>query len=510
MGPHPTAKGKTSFFELVQDASIIMESIKFNHTVWARGELDLDTLDVVPIEQVREKLYLQPQTDAKSTEELFLTRLSILQEFAFQKQVLSPWGLRHFALDTSQVSSGVDFKYPKLVDGVETFTNNAIPDLTSKILLMWFEIKDTVNKAGTRLTEPDWEVLKQAQERVLTRIRLSAFVRRAFCFAATGFSAWVVSVFRDDEMKASLTFTRVAHKDVEVLWDELSSAGRNPYFFLNEDAPHIWHALKALDLQPALCRVRFVAKSCSSVYALTPPHAPHGFTLGIARYGAETLALKVVHNAQEFDLEAGALREISVKDTTHTFYALGAVSFSKSTTNFLFSAKRISHEAVPRVPLNTDGDAWWNNPFTQSVPGGTVLMRVADRSLTTLGHLTCTQLREVARGVMWSLEMAHSLQLTQCDVRISNVLHFPATTGHGGSWQLVDFGRCSRGEAFDLDCHTNQARDAGQRVQALVVRARSKGTSGSSHVRLIWAPQDDYQMLLRLLLSDDLLRCFAE
>jgi hypothetical protein len=526
MGSTPTLKGRTSFFEMLGNVAEGAMGVFFHGNPWMGSaqspNLDLNLLEPAELAGMRQSLGLtgmqQGQEGAAGT--LDLKQLATVEEEKYQTEFLSPWGLKHSALDThlKANASGLDFKFPKLVNGLEVFTNSALPDLTSTVLAMWFELKDTIGKAGTRLTENDWEVLKQALERVASRVRLSGFVRRVFCFAVTGFSAWLVTAFRNDNMEVTLSIWRLNHSDVEGLWCELTTAAsKDRYFFFNADAPLICRSLTKIGLQPALCRVRFVAKSGSCVYAVTVPHKPMGFSLGVARTGSETFAIKVVHDGSEFQLEAQALRAMAATATPdNEFYALGSIGAQEEDSAAVWFASSAIPSDMPSIQV-TEG--WWQDPWLQTAAtaGGCIIMRYADRRLHNE-----VKARDVAHGVMRSLELAHSVGISQCDLRPANILHFPslpssfssssssssspsssALFSSSGTWQLVDFGRCCFKSVdeykLQLDVHSNQANMSGRRIRALV--DQTNHPSGATSIDLNWTPQDDYQMLVNFLLE---------
>jgi hypothetical protein len=477
-------KGKNSFYDTLTQALKSTSTIKFNDTVWGKDRPGPE-LEECSMPVLRSLLGLSMQQEAKEeaksqqVEEraaLPLRELSSMKEEAFQTKYLNPWAVCHHGIDTHKSASGVDFKFPKALLEGEIFTNGAEPDITSTILPMWIEIKDTVGKQGVRMTAPDWEAMNQAVERVLSRMRLSAFARRAFCFAVTGFSAWLISGQRDDDMTIMLSITRMRHDDVEMLWNELAVRGADSSYFLNRDAAHIVACLSGMGFQAALCRVRHVATSMSSVFAVTPACSAAGYALGIPRTGQEAFALKVVHDQGEFVNEHTALREIATSPQAGSqFYAL-----------------------ADRAPASTTGqvdlpEGWWNFERVQAEEGGAIIMRYADR---TFKRGKNEDMREVVRGALHSLQLAHAVNVTQCDIRGANLAHFV-----DGGWQLIDFGRSGRFDTpYTLNLSSTQAKKAGQRIKALVDTA-NEATSGVNEVGCVWNAEDDYQMLVEFIMD---------
>ena len=151
-------------------------------------------------------------------------------------------------------------------------------------------------------------------------------------------------------------------------------------------------------------------------------------------------------------------------------------------------------------------------------------MRYADH-----GVLENTIAQDVAYGVMRSLELAHSVGITQCDLRSTNILHFPSSSSAfsssssssysssssssttsapsaigqtSGTWQLIDYGRCcfqDQKDIYEVDVFSTQAKKSGRRIRAMVDRCRPRGIMAIDLAR--WTPEDDYQMLISFLLE---------
>jgi hypothetical protein len=138
-------------------------------------------------------------------------------------------------------------------------------------------------------------------------------------------------------------------------------------------------------------------------------------------------------------------------------------------------------------------EGWWNFEGVQAEEGGAIIMRYADR---TFKRGKNEDMREVVRGALHSLQLAHAVNVTQCDIRDPNLAHFV-----DGGWQLIDFGRSGRFDIpYTLNLSSTQAKQAGQRIKAYVDRA-NEATSGVNEVVGVWNAEDDYQMLVEFIMD---------
>lgn len=306
-------------------------------------------LDVNPVENFKAILSLTEKDFVVTggTPELeidFKGGLTRFGEHEFQKGPLKDtffdikWA-RAYDLSTSNSSiSGPFFKPAQSVGDASVAHLSAKPDATSLAAPMDLEIKS--DQSSGPLANVDWEVLDQAVERVLMRLRMAGFLSYAAAFAVTGRSAWCVVGTREFGSQAgargrtrefqNLYVRRIKHANVSQLWGAVTrSVTREPCPFLTADGPLLLRSLRAAGLAPWACRVKWIASSMSNVYGITPPER---FELGKTtcrgvdcRPESIKLVVKVVRGdtVDLFAREVFALKKMAAASSDSAFYALG-------------------------------------------------------------------------------------------------------------------------------------------------------------------------------------------
>jgi hypothetical protein len=429
------------------------------------------------------------------------TRLSEESESTFQKGHLTTnfFGVRcAHALDLSSkfTQDGPFFKPAQQLIGVENssvYLQTCKPDGTSTVAPMDLEIKSDC-KTGDNPTTLDWQVLNQAVERVAVRMHLSGYLKFAVAFAVTGRSAWCVLGKREfltnksEKQIVSLHIERVKHVAVKKLWLGITRKSEaEPTFFLTEDGPLIWAALNNVGLLPWLCRIKWLASSMSRVYAVTKPKyytwGGNQKTLGINATDSATYALKVVRGTTDYDREVAALTAVATETDSKKldFYALGCFKNERiGSTRFAGHASWADLGIEKPLP---DANHWWGRRcFDRDEYGGVIFMRVGIDDSTV-------PWTDLVGGACESLRLAHSAGYLHCDIRRSNIMKFR------NKWCLIDFGLSlplskSNSDAYELEPGA-QADGVGPRVRGCYDQEEN----------IHWTIGDDYEMLLKMLLS---------
>ena len=264
-------------------------------------------------------------------------KLAEMQEQEFQNGLLREqlfdvkWAQARDLSSSNSSMSGPFFKPAQTVGEAVVCHLSAKPDATSLAAPMDLEIKS--DKGSRRLAAVDWEVLDQAVERVVMRLRMAGFLSYAVAFAVTGRSAWCVVGERRLETRKEfrqLYVCHVAHSDVSLLWGAVTrSVTRDPCAFVTADGPLILRSLRAAGLEPWACRVKWLATSMSSIYGVT---VPQDYKLGTTRcrgvdcrLTSVTFAVKVVRGecVGLFAREVFALEKLAKASLASNFYALG-------------------------------------------------------------------------------------------------------------------------------------------------------------------------------------------
>ena len=432
--------------------------------------------------------------DAAALSALLATCVGAPSEASVQQQ-LRLWLGRHGGFDTSSNKkqlcptflpkeklsrpSGLDaeaFRSTGQADGQA----GAVP-LSIKIKLQGATKTDVSDP-----TDQDVLVLRQSVERVVPLLQMYGYLNKAVSIASTGRCSWVVVARRDPaclDNKGTVSIHRFPTAQAGSLWLHLCEQGLP--FFLTSDGPRLILALRGAGLHPAACRVLFEAKSSSRVYKVTPattfytPSSDRITCLAVVGHGEEVLAIKVVDDAKEFSNECRVLELLA--DTRVDFYALGYVPSGGNGEPSWFRGHPPNFSAARCI--DDIAGTWWSfedpSKALADIDGGCILMRCADRHLTSP-----TDMCAAVEGAVVGLRAAHLLHWCHCDLRAGNILHF------SDSWQLADWGMaCPTDSRSIINSQTSQGRRAGTRVRELLRH------SGSDQVTTVWTAQDDWEML---------------
>jgi len=357
------------------------------------------------------------------------------------------------------------------------------PDGTSTVAPMDLEIKS--DGMTGELAKIDWQVLRQAVERVVARMHLSSYLKFAVAFAVTNRSAWCVLGKRDEtKQTCSLIIERIAYAEVTRLWLVITQkCQQDPTFFLTSDGPLIWASLKSIGFPPWMCQVKWLASSMSRVYAVTMPeyyqwgNNQRILGINVATSCSATYALKVVQSTEDYQREVDALDAVAKETASEKleFYALGC--FEKGTGPKCFQG-HTSWANLEVVTPSSRVDGWWEKDFDLNGNGGVIFMRVGINNKTV-------PWTDLVDGVSESLRLAHKAGYLHCDVRRSNIMKF------GNKWCLIDFGlSCKLEDPNNYDLEPGaQADSVGPRVKGCYRR----------NCPIHYTIGDDYEMLLTMM-----------
>jgi hypothetical protein len=409
---------------------------------------------------------------------------------------LRAWLGRHRGVDTSSSQKQwPSFLFKEKLSKVndqeaDAFRATGKADGQALAVPLSLEIKrqDSTKTSVTTPTDQDIHVLRQSLERVVPLLQMSGYLSKAVSIGSTGRCSWVVVARRDpscSDNQGTVTIHRFPTAHAGSLWLDLCNQGL--VFFLTKDGPRVVMALRGAGLQPATCRVRFEAKSSARVYKVTPatkfwtPSSNRATCLGVVGRGDEVLAIKVVDDTSEFTNECQVLKLLS--SMHKNFYGLGCTEGKSSVMWFKDSIDFASTPCFEEMP-----SAWWSfapelfaPEDSNAVDGGCILMRCADRHLSTTWS---TDWCAAVEGAVLGLHAAHLLKWCHCDLRAGNLLHF------SDGWQLADWGlACPTNSTIKISSQTSQGRRTGCRVRELLQ------TSSSGQVDTSWTAQDDWEML---------------
>lgn len=377
---------RTALLSLVQE----VEGTEF-HVYW-QGQLILGDLqnkilemrEPRKIEKILQLFGVPDVPDGSGLEDLEFLNLRNESETTFKNHHLQEFFFGNpdaEALDLSTATmNGPFFKPATAVDdgyNVIVSAKTAKPDGTSKVAPMDLEIKsDFHSKDSDNLAKIDYEVLKQAVERVSMRMDNQGFLRVAYAFAVTGRSAWFLNVKRRHPTEKPLLWVyRVQHSDGGDLWMRITRLAKQyPHFFLSGDGAAIDTAMKKIGVTTWCCRVKALAQSQSVVYGVTVPKLYKSSGENLVGFdvtpSAITYAVKIVCEGSSFKKESEALEKIAAKAGAGSdFYALGAVAGDGTVTRF---ATNDNWETGIQYP--STGQFWWDSE-RKPVQGGAIIMK---------------------------------------------------------------------------------------------------------------------------------------
>ena len=400
------------------------------------------------------------------------------------------------ALDLSGATTdGPFFKPATIVDGgFNVSPKSGRPNGTSTVAPMDLEVKSDLVDSNT-VAKIDYELLKQAVERVSMRMHNQGFLKLALAFAVTGRSAWFLLVRRTDPAGASPTLwlDRVSHNDVGSIWMRITHlAEQEPGFFLSDDGAALCTAISKIGVTPWCCRVKAFARSQSIVYGVTVPQ--EYTSLGKKLVGVEvtpsaiTYAVKIIHDDDTFKTESAALRKIAdAAGPNSGFYALGCVSRDGEATRF-----QSINKWETGLRYTQTGNFWWDRSYETvgNETGGAIIMRKGVETAKRRFGAKEALPQNVCSDIVDSLQLAHSVGVLHCDLRRSNFVCFD-----DGTWQLIDYSLSA-----DVDSRVPYSMEAGAQADSAGNRVKGLYKEASP---FCWTKDDDYQMLIANIIGFD-------
>jgi hypothetical protein len=327
-------------------------------------------------------------------------------------------------------------------------------------------------------------------------------------------------------------------------------------WFLTPDAPFINSALMKLGYHPSLCGVKLEpsSKHCShKVYHLSFPrqglHTTDNTRAVVMSLNDSAFTIKVHRDQSGFEKEANlickirkslandfgkselfyAKKTLRYEPVSASFTPIEAAATAEGSDNLEDRFRRMTvsgvvkedtetrknlkevtvvaepesepeakaepdaEEAKEKSEAEPEPEAEWNYlvcsnlwnlvPLpeeSQEFCGGGVIVMSKGQSV----EITAENIREVLIGVQKSLQLTHAVGLCHCDIRRSNILKF------GDGFQLIDYDlSIGVGESFVFESG------------ALFDKRGHRLKSFQLGDKVSWTPSDDYEMLLRFVLS---------
>lgn len=327
-----------------EEVSIIIGDTRIVH----KNEISdaIEAAKVCSRRTLQKKIALTEKLEKEDPYNLLLKNLTVTSEEEVQMG-LSMLFSTGFARDTHTKDRVPVFKMPTPgYIGKEEYNSvyfcSGKPDATSLVAPLVLEIKESTGDDA--LLNKDLEVLLQAFERVICAFRIAGYLSRYFCLAASGGAAWLVSFHRAG-MKGTLSIVRIRHRHVGILWHAITNeCKKNQFYYLTNDAPKIYNAIKSIKQTPAYCRVKVVYHADNSrVYFVSFPTRFSSNDREVKKYvgvcslkNNVNVAIKVVDEDAMFQTELHALKVVAV-NANKNFYALGAgVMFLNISLQYFF------------------------------------------------------------------------------------------------------------------------------------------------------------------------------
>eukprot|EP00597_Dinobryon_sp_UTEXLB2267_P002739 CAMPEP_0170072194 /NCGR_PEP_ID=MMETSP0019_2-20121128/9897_1 /TAXON_ID=98059 /ORGANISM="Dinobryon sp., Strain UTEXLB2267" /LENGTH=556 /DNA_ID=CAMNT_0010281051 /DNA_START=143 /DNA_END=1813 /DNA_ORIENTATION=- len=377
---------------------------------------------------------------------------------------------------------------------------------------------DIEGQAENNCSVLSMEVITLALSRLFVLRSVYAQLSKAIVFAVGTRSAWIVIFERqleDDERGEYIHMYRIRRKSVSPLWSAISLQMKmNSKWFLTEDAEILNEAIMHLGVHPIGTVSQLVECSGHRVYGVSFPRiyssyaywstSALGCTANVASF-----AIKIFHREVKFRREAQYLER--VKEQYHKLYEEDDICFYMLATGEVDTSKpskvieEVSHKQIndytAQYIFSKIGTVVKNLKLRSKVYfpekcwdclmhsrsdnfGGYILMRYGHKV-----HIDESNKAAIADSVMKSLEAAHAVGIVHCDIRPSNILRFEDEADRN-KYQLIDFGH-----AVD----TNDEVKFRDRIQYECRGRRFRRNFIGDKVS--WGTEDDYQMLVRMLLG---------
>lgn len=395
-------------------------------------------------------------------------------------------------------------------DEVPAFKASAKVDLILKNVPVGLELKVTPAAASGEKTIPasasgemttttnDTALVAQMVTRVCVQLRVLGYLSRSVCVGSSGRAAWLVVASRPfdcREDKCVVRVFRLSFVDAALLFVAFDKQTLENY--LTIDGPLLIRALQYLSIDPGVCRVHALWNKTCRVYRVTPGMellAGSTRCVGVPCHAAdvaETIAIKVVEDPEDFKREIRALKLLvpAYQERGLFHYGLG---FFSSTHQEKLEKNIFSSPPARLSDFAFHSKVWWN--FAETCPAvpdgmGCIFMWEGDTMLQR--PLTDSWLSAVS-GVSHNLEIAHSLGLCHADVRCPNVMQFQPS----GDWLLIDWGlSCVLGEKIVVERAGARGERAGGRIKRLLYPVKG---AAAARIETEWTPADDWAMLAHM------------
>jgi hypothetical protein len=348
----------------------------------------------------------------------------------------------------------------------------------------------------------DYMVLAQAFERVIARIKVSGFRKRAFAFAVSNQCAWMVDFNCDLKAvgieRRQITFTRLdSYASVDKLWHILVRAP-DDYVRLKHTTELI-QTVTLLNMNAATTRIRWHAFSSQAIiYQLTPceegssniPADGDSIKFAVKVFLDDTTAKNEIFALGKYKVEW----EKKVKD--HPFYATQYLSCDDDNKSWALTniGDDANHACVllmhngQELPRKTLDDA--KKDYLKTLDD-------AKKEDTLMKNLYC--------DILDCLHMLHRAKICHCDVRRANILNF------NGRYVLIDLGlsKSHDSKSHDSKSHDSKSLEQSEDTYMNTRNGQYLGAGrrvtelgkGRPEVTLTWEEKDDLEMLTYMLLG---------
>jgi hypothetical protein len=227
------------------------------------------------------------------------------------------------AVDTSLVHANMFYLSHKVGGTNNVYSLSGKMDLVSKLCPMFLEIKHSGPGASTGMIATDFDVIKQAAERVFVLRSTNALLGEAVVIACTARSSWLFHFERNvlcDRGNGfeTLTVTRIPHEEIFKVWVTYTALTmRRPDWFWTEDSVKVLEGIRCFN-NPFVCVSQLISSANHRVYGVSFPRLYEGEHLNThkesivgATAASFDICIKIINDDEEYAREAAATRAIA-------------------------------------------------------------------------------------------------------------------------------------------------------------------------------------------------------
>lgn len=396
----------------------------------------------------------------------------------------------YLALDSFKTSAGLPFFMPLQA---HTVSQTAKPDVVSTVLPMIMEFKTSSTSDTQVPQEKEWEVLIQCMDRLLAQTAVFGYLSRFIAFAFTNRASWVLMYSHlpsgsASALRETIQIAGVHRAHVAELWGHISCfvAKTKPKYHLIDEAPLIFKALRALQLDLMSTRVVLAGQSMHKVFRVK---CAKGKTIGVIDYD---FALKVILDDDSYARESVICEEMHKRTqaalSKPDFYVNGCIPAGGAENIWRQVTGTDIVQAFRNMKIDYASSSWWDYADIGCLAGGALYMDYGIPWDDVDDNHSKAEVDSIRLAVYRCLHLLHDSErpLVHRDIRKSNLLQIR------GKWHLIDFGEAGNaGELIKLE--------PGGRLDRVGPHVREYRLTQGEQCLFPWHISDDWEMIDEML-----------